>query len=138
MATSATGAVNYAPASKTVNGSSLLHYCVMFSENNVCLMKQCLDKGVDVNLVNSNGETALSLAAAQGNAQVVDFLIKQGANIGEVFATSMNLFLFDFVESISPDRRIIFRYLKCLRLLNDIIMKRNFIDDSKTVSRNGG
>ena len=42
-----------------------------------------LDKGVDVNTKNNNGETSFYLAAAQGHKEIAQLLIDHGANIND-------------------------------------------------------
>jgi ankyrin repeat protein len=44
-------------------------------------VKMCLDAGVDVNAVNSNGWTALHGAANRGDDDIVKFLVEKGGRL---------------------------------------------------------
>ncbi len=48
---------------------------------NVAQMRQMLSQGLDINVSNSERETALHMAAARGHYQAVIFLINQGAYV---------------------------------------------------------
>ena len=45
------------------------------------VVKLLLAKGADINVKNSNGETALMAASSRGNADVVKLLLDKGADI---------------------------------------------------------
>ncbi|KAF8445093.1 ankyrin repeat-containing domain protein [Terfezia claveryi] len=50
-------------------------------------MKVLLDKAASINATNSDGETALHIAARHGNAQIVGLLLQSGADRSRI--TSM-------------------------------------------------
>jgi ankyrin repeat protein len=60
------------------DGTTALHRAV--SVNDVQKSEALIRTGADVNAVNRYGVTALSLAAGNGNARLLDVLIKSGAN----------------------------------------------------------
>lgn len=50
-------------------------------DGDIYLVDKMLKNGADINYVDSNGEyTALSVATASGNAELVEYLLKNGAN----------------------------------------------------------
>ena len=49
--------------------------------NDVKTVELCVDCGADVNALKSDSVTALHLAAAKGNVEVVNFLISKGASV---------------------------------------------------------
>jgi len=48
--------------------------------NNLELVKMLVDRGAFLEAKNKDGNTALSLAQSNGNAQIIDFLIESGAS----------------------------------------------------------
>lgn len=50
-------------------------------EGAIAVMKICLERGVDINAFNTNGQTALHLAAGRGVNKVVQFLADNGAKL---------------------------------------------------------
>lgn len=50
-------------------------------QNNLVLLKQIIQYGGDVTLLNSTGTTALHMAISDENTEVVKFLLEQGADI---------------------------------------------------------
>jgi ankyrin repeat protein len=59
-------------------GNNLLMHCVKF--DNPDLLKEILMLGVNVNLRNNNGETALIIAAKKARAKSVQYLLENGAD----------------------------------------------------------
>ncbi len=51
--------------------------------NNISQVRLLLDQGIDVNAKNEKGWTALHLAAHQGHKDIVELLIKSGANVNQ-------------------------------------------------------
>ena len=47
-------------------------------------IKSFIDEGVNVNIVNNNGVTALMWASTNGHTETIDFLIEQGADVLDV------------------------------------------------------
>ncbi|KAB8220169.1 ankyrin repeat-containing domain protein [Aspergillus novoparasiticus] len=64
---------------KVIDSGNEIIYCA--ADGDLDAVKQRLDQGVDVNMKNDAGETALSQAAANGCADVVRFLIDHGAHV---------------------------------------------------------
>ncbi len=68
------------PDSPSADGTTALHRAI--SVNDVQKSEALVRGGADVNAVNRYGVTPLSLAAGNGNARLLDLLIKSGANPG--------------------------------------------------------
>ena len=49
-------------------------------EGDLFTLKAMLSLGIDIDIADENGNTALSLAAREGKAEIVEFLLDQGAN----------------------------------------------------------
>lgn len=62
----------WAPLHYAANGDSTRHHEVA---------EVLLEAGADVDIKNGEGETPLHLAAARGNEQMVDVLLKHGASV---------------------------------------------------------
>ena len=60
---------------KDKNGSSLLHYAI--SGSNFDIAAFLIDSGIDVNLTNPYGQTALHLICANQNIDVAETLLKK-------------------------------------------------------------
>lgn len=58
-----------------------LRLMYMTNDSDLEGMKELLDSGTSVNYTDIDGRTALHIAACQGNADVVDFLLKNGARV---------------------------------------------------------
>lgn len=58
----------------------LFQAVIQATDDNHGELRDLLRTGVDVNRVNRNGETALHVACAKGEAGVVEFLLRAGAN----------------------------------------------------------
>lgn len=61
--------------------------CLIINElclGNEVLVRELLDSGANINLVDNDEHTALHIAAANGNVKVTDLLIKSGANVSSV------------------------------------------------------
>ncbi|PAV68472.1 hypothetical protein WR25_06964 [Diploscapter pachys] len=95
-----------------VNGRGFLHRAV-YAENIKQIRELILDKHLNVNLRDSNGTTALHLAAAKGSLPLVQLLIDCGAVINEKdrrgmtpadwAAAKQNIEVLDFlVDCVSP------------------------------------
>ena len=66
------------PDAPAVDGTTALHRAI--SVNDVARTEALIRAGADVNATNRYGVTPLSLAAAGGNASLLDLLLKAGAN----------------------------------------------------------
>jgi ankyrin repeat protein len=58
--------------------NSFLHYCII--NNNYEITEYLLDKGINSNIQNKNGETALLMASRKGYFRFVKLLLQYGAN----------------------------------------------------------
>jgi len=63
------------------DGSSVLHELAQASSAGVPAAKALIAAKVDVNAVNKQGQTALHLAAMQGNKPIVELLLDSGADV---------------------------------------------------------
>lgn len=63
-----------------LHSNTAIHSAV-WNMNDVKTVELCVDCGADVNALKSDSVTALHLAAAKGNVEVVDFLISKGASV---------------------------------------------------------
>ncbi|XP_008809499.1 potassium channel AKT1-like isoform X2 [Phoenix dactylifera] len=69
------------------NGANLsagdmgLFACIAAEQNSLELLKDVIRYGGDATLPKKDGNTALHLAVCEGNHRIVEFLLKQGANI---------------------------------------------------------
>ena len=61
-----------------LSGASLLHIVSLNGQTEI--IKLLLDKGVNVNVKNDNGNTPLNLSALNGETKTVNFLLTNGAN----------------------------------------------------------
>jgi uncharacterized protein len=50
-------------------------------ENDLERLQQLINSGADVNAVNAEGDTALTVAAQQGNAEACNWLVLAGAQL---------------------------------------------------------
>jgi ankyrin repeat protein len=66
-------------------------------------MKLCLDRGVDVNAFNANGQTALHLATQRGSVKVVRFLADHGAKMD--MKNKQGRTALDIAQAGTPARR---------------------------------
>ncbi|XP_041005098.1 potassium channel AKT1-like [Juglans microcarpa x Juglans regia] len=55
--------------------------CTAAEQNNLALLKEIIRYGGDVTLPKNNGNTALHVAVCEGNIEIVQFLLHQGADI---------------------------------------------------------
>ncbi|KAG8381895.1 hypothetical protein BUALT_Bualt05G0020400 [Buddleja alternifolia] len=55
--------------------------CFAAKQNNIDLLKEIINYGGDVTLLNSSGTTALHKAISEGNVEIVKFLVEHGADI---------------------------------------------------------
>ena len=55
--------------------------CSAVEQNNMELLKEIIQCGVDVTQPKKNGITALHTAIAEGNTEMINFLVDQGADI---------------------------------------------------------
>ncbi|KAL2346750.1 hypothetical protein Fmac_000750 [Flemingia macrophylla] len=55
--------------------------CTAVEQNNIELLKELIQCGVDVTQPQKNGTTALHMAALEGNAELIRFLVDQGADM---------------------------------------------------------
>ncbi|CAL0319175.1 unnamed protein product [Lupinus luteus] len=58
--------------------------CTAAAQNNLELLKEVVQCGIDVTQPNKNGTTALHAAVCEGNTEMVQFLLDQGANIDKI------------------------------------------------------
>lgn len=58
--------------------------CAAAEKNNLKLLKDIVRLGGDITLANINGSTALHVAVCEGNIEMVEFLLEQGADINKV------------------------------------------------------
>ena len=63
-----------------VTGNTPLMFAIIEDVHNDIVIA-IINKGVNVNLQNNDGDTALMIACANGNVQIVNTLIKAGANV---------------------------------------------------------
>jgi ankyrin repeat protein len=62
-------------------GSPALFWSILGGEDNVTAVNWIINQGADINLRDSNGYTALNLAAWTGQPKIVKILLDHGANI---------------------------------------------------------
>ncbi|KAI4337347.1 hypothetical protein L6164_015776 [Bauhinia variegata] len=55
--------------------------CTAVDQNNLELLKELIEYGVDVSQPKSDGITALHTAVSEGNTEIVRFLVEQGADV---------------------------------------------------------
>jgi ankyrin repeat protein len=65
---------------KDTNGRTALLLAAASDVVPLSVVSTLIQRGADVNAADANGQTALTLAAQRGNLQVVDLLLKHGAN----------------------------------------------------------
>ena len=83
------------------------------------IAKYLVDNGVDVNIQNEDGETALMLASSHSNLSLVRYLVAKGANL----------------EILNKVRKTVLLTVRmiCTDLLDTLIDWTNSGDDSTTV-----
>ncbi|KAK8933583.1 Potassium channel AKT1 [Platanthera zijinensis] len=62
-------------------GDMAQYACTAAEQNSIELLKDIVNYGCDVTLPRSDGNTALHLAVCEGNLEIVNFLLEQGADI---------------------------------------------------------
>jgi uncharacterized protein len=62
------------------DGNSLLHYVVNGIGNSQEFIRKLHSAGIDINLKNKQGQTALDVAKSKNLPRVIDLLIELGAN----------------------------------------------------------
>lgn len=65
--------------SKSKHGSGLLHYAISGKQFDIALF--LIEKGIDVNMTNSDGQTALHLIAVNQNVEVLKALIHESVDV---------------------------------------------------------
>jgi ankyrin repeat protein len=68
------------PREKSPEGIKAMFYAI--EKDNLVYAQKVLSMNFDPNLLNDNGYTPLQYAAMRGNAQMVELLIRNGANVG--------------------------------------------------------
>lgn len=89
------------PTSLSKNKESVLHF-IAKKENQSAIVTYFLSKGVDVNLADAEGNTALMNAAAGRDAALVNLLLEKGAKVNEANAKGETA-IFQAVKSGSVD-----------------------------------
>jgi ankyrin repeat protein len=68
------------PREKSPEGIKAMFYAI--EKDNLVYAQKVLSMNFDPNLLNNNGYTPLQYAAMRGNAQMVELLLRNGANVG--------------------------------------------------------
>ncbi|XP_063923595.1 uncharacterized protein LOC135137792 isoform X2 [Zophobas morio] len=72
------------------NNKNALHYASESRQNNRDIIQLLIDKGIDVNIQNKNGTTALNLACLTGVNQNAKILLDKGASIDSMDKNNKN------------------------------------------------
>lgn len=78
------GELRTSPMSQKLSPENLkdtVHLLYFASKGNADAVREILNDGVDVNLVDYDGRTALHLAASEGKTDVIELLVSAGAEI---------------------------------------------------------
>lgn len=82
------------PKGKMMTSNTLAHeFLTAAKQGQLELLKNCLEKGVDINTTNRQGRTAIVNASLNKHYECVSFLISAGADINKQDQTCFNPFL---------------------------------------------
>ena len=82
------------PKGKMMTSNTLAHeFLTAAEQGQLELLKNCLEKGVDINTTNRQGRTAIVNASLNKHYECVSFLISAGADINKQDQTCFNPFL---------------------------------------------
>ncbi len=82
------------PKGKMMTSNTLAHeFLIAAEQGQLELLKNCLEKGVDINTTNRQGRTAIVNASLNKHYECVSFLISAGADINKQDQTCFNPFL---------------------------------------------
>lgn len=82
------------PKGKMMTSNTLAHeFLTVAEQGQLELLKNCLEKGVDINTTNRQGRTAIVNASLNKHYECVSFLISAGADINKQDQTCFNPFL---------------------------------------------